>query len=145
MKIKNIEDTFKDLSNPGPLEIELGKKGDKKTLELDVDITDIHPLMTLGQGGELDEEDLEKLTETLKHIFRKSYLPYYNPETREMQKDLTEEQQEEVDKVNEYIESLILKNYFQIFTAITKELGWQDQNEIEEMMERGQKKGFQRS
>lgn len=145
MRTKEIKDEFGDLAKPGPLEVELGKEGNKKTLELDIDIKDIHPLMTLGQGGEMSEDDLEELTDTLRHILKKSYLPYYNPETKEIQKELTEEQQAEVDEINQYIESLILKNYFDLFTAITTSLGWQEQSEIEDMMERGQKKGFQQS
>lgn len=118
--IHDIKDGFGDLTTDKPVEVDI----DGKTLELDMRVDDLHPVMTLGEMENPSEGEIEKLTETLKHVLYRSYLPYWDEGLDQEMDGLSEEQQSENDEAKQYIENLLLRHYLDIFVGIMEDLGW---------------------
>lgn len=119
----SLRNKFSDIALDEPLKIEI----EDRELELDVYAGDVSTFMLIGQQeGDVEQEHLDELEETLRNILQRTYLPYYNkPGDREMQ-DLTQEQEEEQQDEKKAIEGLLTRYYTQLFTGITEELGWHD-------------------
>lgn len=118
-----LKDLFGDLQLDKPVEIEV----QGRELELDMRVDDMHNLMVLGQKQEVDEEDMSLLTDALRNIFYRTYLPYYDRANDREMSNLDDEKEQENEEAKEFIENIILKNYLTIFMQITEELGWQDE------------------
>lgn len=118
-----LKDLFGDLQLDKPVEIEV----QGRELELDMRLDDMHNLMVLGQKQEVDEEDMSLLTDALRNMFYRTYLPYYDRANDREMSNLDDEKQQENEEAKNFIENIILKNYLNIFMQITEELGWQDE------------------
>lgn len=118
-----IQDLFGDLALDKPITVEV----EGKELELDMRVDDLHALMAMGQSEEVDEEEMEKLTDTLRNILYRSYLPHYDKVRDQVPDSIDAEQEAENKEAKEYIEGVILRNYLDLFVGISSELGWQDE------------------
>jgi hypothetical protein len=120
-----LNNKFSDLAYDEPIKIEI----EGEELELDVNVDDIVPLMSMGgQGGDGDvtEDDVEKLTETFRTVLYRTYLPYYDPVRDQEPDDLADNAQEENDEVKEQIEGLLVRKLPMLINELVKELGWSE-------------------
>lgn len=120
-----LEDKFGAMGLNGPLEIEI----EGEPLELDVDIEDVTPLMSMGggQGGaDISEEDVEKLTDTFRTILYRSYLPYWDEVRSQEPNNLNDARQQENDEAKEYLDGLLVRKLPVLINKVVEELGWAD-------------------
>ncbi len=130
--MSQIKDLFGDLAGK---KIEIEVEG--KTLELEMYTDDLHPLMTMNPGGAMTEEQAKKMTDTVRKIIYRSYMPHWNEEEAKEPEDLTPDQKEENEEAREIIENLLLRNFTKIFTEIAKELNWADEGDINQTLKKG--------
>jgi len=122
-----IEDKFAGMAFDEPIKIEL----EGETLELDMRVEDIVPLMSMGSSqGDIGEDDVQKLTETFRTILHRSYLPYYDG-VRDMEpNNLSEQRQEENEQAKQFINGLLVRKLPVLINKIVTELGWNDGEEL---------------
>lgn len=118
-----INDLFGDLALDKPIEVDI----EGKSLELDMRADDLHPLMVVGQSDNVDEADIEKLTDTIRRILYRTYMPNYDSVRDQVPESISKDQQKENEQAKKYIEGLLLKHYLDLFVGISSELGWQDE------------------
>lgn len=128
-----IKDVFGDLALNEPVKVEL----EGRELELDIRAPDLHPLMMMGEG-QVSENNMEQMTDTLRGILRRSFLPHYDGSGDKVPQNLTEAQQEENDEADQWIEGLLVRYYFPLFLEIAKGLNWQDEADIEQQIQQAQ-------
>lgn len=125
--MSSIKDLFGDLSLDKPVTIEL----DGRELELEMRVEDLHSLMVMGQSERVEEDEVQMLTDTLRTILYRTYMPHYDKVRDQFPEDLSKEQQKENEEVKQYVEGLLLKYYIQMFISISEELGWQDEGAMQ--------------
>lgn len=119
-----LEDKFAGMALNEPIKIDI----EGEELELDVRIEDVVPLMSMGgNNGEIDEQDVQKLTETFRDILFRSYLPYYDKVRGQEPDNLSDARQEENDDVKEFINGLLVRKLPVLINKIVDELGWADE------------------
>lgn len=126
MQVDEINDQFGDLANDKPVQVEVGPEDNTKTLELDMRVDDLHPLMVMGESQEVGEEHAQRLTDVLRTVLYRSYLPHWDDARDEEPRDLTDAQQQENEDAKRTLENVLLKYLPDIFVGISEDLGWQD-------------------
>jgi len=118
-----LEDKFAGMAFDEPIKIEL----EGETLELDMRVEDIVPLMSMsGNQDSISEEDVQKLTDTFRQILHRSYLPYYDGVRDQEPNNLSDNRQEENDKAKKFIDGLLVRKLPVLISKIVAELGWDD-------------------
>lgn len=120
--MEQFDDLFGDLALDKPIEVEI----EDKTLELEMRVEDLHSLMVLGQAEDPDEDDIERLTSTLRAILYRTYHPYYDETREQVPDELSKEKQREAEEAEKRLEQLLLKYYMDLFLGISEALGWQE-------------------
>lgn len=126
-KIDDLKTGFDDLANDKHVEVEV----DGRSLELDVTVDDLHPIMSMGNMQEPSEDDVERLTDTLRTVLYRSYLPYWDEARDQEMSNLSDDQQSENEEAKDLVESLLLNHYLDIFVGIMEELGWADEADVD--------------
>ncbi len=127
-----IKDLFGNLKDQN-IEIEV----EGKTLELEMYTEDLHSLMTMNPQGNVDEEQAKNITDGLRGILYRSYLPHWNEAADCEPTDLTPDQEDENEEAKEIIEKLLLRNFTDIFTQIAKELNWAEEEDFNQTLKKG--------
>jgi len=119
-----IEDKFAGMAMDEPIKVEI----EGETLELDVRVEDIVPLMSMGtQEGDVDEEDVQKLTETFRTILYRSYLPYWDDVRGQEPNNLSDTRQQENESAKKFINGLLVRKLPVLINEIVEELGWAEE------------------
>lgn len=119
-----IEDKFAGMAMDEPIKVEI----EGETLELDMRVEDVVPLMSMGADqGDITEEDVSKLTETFRTILYRSYLPHWDDVRSREPQNLSEVRQEENDKARKFLDGLLLRKLPMLINKIVEELGWADE------------------
>jgi len=119
-----LEDKFAGMAMDEPIQVEI----EGETLELDVRVEDIVPLMSMGtKQGDIGEEDVEQLTDTFRTILYRSYLPYWDDVRGQEPDNLSDQRQEENDKAKNFINGLLVRKLPILINKIVDELGWADE------------------
>lgn len=120
-----LEDKFADMAFDKPIQIEL----EGETLDLDMRVEDIVPLMSMGasEEGDVGEEEVEVLTDTFRRILYRSYLPYWDDVRGQEPDSLSDARQEENDKAKKVIDGLLVRKLPVLINKIVEELGWADE------------------
>ncbi len=124
-KRESLSKKFGDMGVEDALKVDI----DGKTLELDVYASDVTTFMLMGQNeGEMTEEHMQKLEDTIRRILYRSYLPYYDIANDRLVKDenLPAAKAEEQEEEKQFIENLLTRYFVDLFTGITEALGWHD-------------------
>lgn len=134
----SLRDEFADLGVDEPLKVDI----EGRQLELEVFANDINTFMLIGQKehNRIEEEDLERLEDTLRRILQRSYLPYYNLAGDKEMSNLSKDKQNEQDEEKKFIENLLARYYIDIFRGVMEELGLADEEIDDEKMEEIKKK-----
>lgn len=124
-----LEDKFAGMAFDEPIKIEI----EGEELELDVRVEDIVPLMSMGnQEGDVDEEDVETLTETFRDILYRSYLPYYDEVRGQEPQNMSDARKEENEEVKQFINGLLVRKLPQLINKIVSELGWDEGVDVDQ-------------
>lgn len=119
-----LEDKFAGMAMNEPIKIEV----EGETLELDMRVEDVVPLMSMGANqDEIGEEDVQTLTETFRTILYRSYLPYWDDVRGQEPNDLAEARQEENDDAKAFLDGLLVRKLPVLINKIVDELGWADE------------------
>lgn len=134
----SLRDEFADLGVDEPLKVDI----EGRQLELEVFANDINTFMLIGQKehNRIEEEDLERLEDTLRRILQRSYLPYYNLAGDKEMSNLSKDKQNEQDEEKKFIENLLARYYIDIFRGVMEELGLADEEIDDEKMQEIKKK-----
>jgi len=118
-----LDSKFGDLALNEPIKIEI----EGETLELDLGVDDMVPLMSMGSSsGDIGEGEVEKLTETFRKILYRSYLPYWDQARDKEPANLSDNRQEENDEMKEYVDGLLVRKLPILINKVVKSLGWAD-------------------
>jgi len=118
-----LDSKFGDLALNEPIKIEI----EGETLELDLGVDDMVPLMSMGSSsGDIGEGEVEKLTETFRKILYRSYLPYWDKARDKEPANLSDNRQEENDEMKEYVDGLLVRKLPILINKVVKRLGWAD-------------------
>jgi len=124
-----LEDKFAGMAFNEPIKIEI----EGEELELDVRVEDIVPLMSMGnQEGNVDEEDVQVLTETFRDILYRSYLPYYDDVRGQEPQNMSDKRKEENEEVKQFINGLLVRKLPQLINEIVSELGWDEGVDVDQ-------------
>jgi hypothetical protein len=126
-----LEDKFAGMAMDEPIKIEI----EGEELELDVRVEDIVPLMSMGGQGEdadIDEDDVQKLTDTFEKILYRSYLPYYDAVRGQEPQNLNDSQQAENEEAKKFINGLLVRKLPQLINKMVKELGWDEGVDVDQ-------------
>lgn len=124
-----IEDKFAGMAMDEPIKVQI----EDETLELDVRVEDIVPLMSMGtQEGDIGEEEVQKLTDTFRKILYRSYLPYWDEVRQQEPDNLSDKRQEENDKAKQFINGLLVRKLPVLINKIVEELGWDEGVDVDE-------------
>lgn len=129
MRVGEINDQFGDLADDKPVRVDIGPEDNTKTLELDMRVDDLHPLMVMGESDEVGEEQAEKLTDVIRTVLYRSYLPHWDDARDEEPDNMTDAQQDENEEAKKTLENILLKYLPDIFVGISEDLGWQDEQD----------------
>lgn len=118
-----LEEKFAGMGLNEPLKIEI----EGKEVELEVGTDDIIPLMSMGTSqGDIEEEDVQKLTEVFRTVLYRTYLPYWDDVRGQEPDSLTEKREKENEEVKEYIDGLLVRKLPVLVEKIIGALGWND-------------------
>jgi hypothetical protein len=118
-----LDSKFGDLALNEPIKIEI----EGETLELDLGVDDMVPLMSMGSSsGDIGEGEVEKLTETFRKILYRSYLPYWDKARDKEPANLSDNRQEENEEVKEYVDGLLVRKLPILINKVVSSLGWAD-------------------
>ncbi len=130
-KIDQLKHEFKDLASKDAYSVTLD---DGKTLELDVRVPDLSPFLVASEQGEMSEELFNRITESLRKILQRSYLPHYDYE-----KDLPKESDEN-EEANKLIEKLLLTYIDELMVKVMQVAGLIEEDvDVDELREEGAK------
>jgi len=120
-----LEEKFAGMAMDEPIQVEI----DEETLELDVRVEDIVPLMSMGgqEGEDISEEDVQKLTDTFERILYRSYLPYWDDVRGQEPQNLSDARQDENKQAKKFINGLLVRKLPQLINKVVEELGWADE------------------
>jgi hypothetical protein len=123
-----LQDKFGDMAYNEPIKIEVAGE----ELKLDMGVDDIVPLMSMGGSqGDIAEEDIDQLVETVETALYREYLPYYDEVRDKEPENLAENRQEENNEVKEFIDGLLANELPNIINEMVQSLGWADESEID--------------
>lgn len=120
-----IKGAFDELAEESNFTVEI----EGKELGLDLRIEDLHPLITMASKEEPGEEDLDKLSESLRTALQRTYVPYWNHNRQEPKRDLSGAKQKENEDAVEKVEAILRNHYVDLVQGIVANLGWEDQAE----------------
>lgn len=124
-----LEDKFAGMAFNEPVKIDI----EGETLELDMRVEDIVPLMSMGSDqGDIGEEEVQKLTDTFRTILYRSYLPYWDEVRGQEPNNLSDNRQEENEEVKQFINGLLVRKLPVLINKIVEELGWDDGVDVEQ-------------
>jgi len=130
-----LEDKFAGMAMDEPIKIEI----EDETLELDVRVEDIVPLMSMGTNqDEIGEEDVEKLTETFRRILYRSYLPYWDDVRGHEPKNLSDARKKENKEVKDFVNGLLVRKLPILINKIVEQLGWAEEGVAEQDFPKGE-------
>lgn len=119
-----IQEKFAGMAMDEPIKVEI----EEETLELDMRVEDVVPLMSMGADqGDISEEDVNKLTETFRRILYRSYLPYWDDVRGQEPQNLSDAREEENDEARAFLDGLLLRKLPVLINKIVEELGWADE------------------
>jgi len=117
-----LENLFEAVSGKKRVEIEI----DDKTVELDLHVDDLSPILTMSEDQEPDEDDMKKVIDAFRRGLKRRYMPYYDKVRDQEFENLNEEQEEENQDAREMIESILRDNMPTFFKKVPEALGWVD-------------------
>jgi len=124
-----IEDKFAGMAMNEPIKVEI----EGEELELDVCVEDIVPLMSMGTSeGDVDEEDVQMLTDTFQRILYRSYLPFWDDVRSQEPNNLSDTRQEENDEAKAFLDGLLVRKLPVLINKVVEELGWADEDGVAE-------------
>jgi len=119
-----IEDKFAGMAMNEPIKVEI----EGEELELDVCVEDIVPLMSMGTSeGDVDEEDVQMLTDTFQRILYRSYLPFWDDVRSQEPNNLSDTRQEENDEAKAFLDGLLVRKLPVLINKVVEELGWAEE------------------
>jgi len=119
-----LEDKFAGMAMNEPIKVEI----EGETLELDMRVEDIIPLMSMGTNeGDIGEEGVERLTETFRTILYRSYLPYWDDVRGQEPDNLSDAREEENEEAKAFLDGLLLRKLPVLINKIVDELGWSEE------------------
>jgi hypothetical protein len=135
---KEVKDLFGDLLGK-PFKVTVGGK----TLDLSIRMEDIHSFMTLESSEDkgLSKEDALQITETLRQILYRSYIPYWTPETDMPLTNLSDMEKQENEDTKNMLEAFLIRNFIQLFIEVGIALGWGERSALEKQAEKMSKNG----
>jgi hypothetical protein len=123
-----LQDKFGDMAYDEPVKITV--KGEE--LELDMGVDDIVPLMSMGGSeGDIAEEDIDQLVETLRTALYRQYLPYYDQVRDKEPDNLADNRKEENQEVKEFIDGLLRNELPTVINELVKSLGFADEEDLD--------------
>jgi hypothetical protein len=123
-----LQDKFGDMAYNEPIKIEVAGE----ELRLDMGVDDIVPLMSMGGNqGNVAEEDIDQLVDTIETALYRQYLPYYDEVRDKEPENLAENRQEENREVKEFIDGLLANELPTIINEMVLALGYAEESEIE--------------
>jgi len=123
-----LQDKFGDMAYDEPVKITV--KGEE--LELDMGVDDIVPLMSMGgYEGDIAEEDIDQLVETLRTALYRQYLPYYDQVRDKEPDNLADNRKEENQEVKEFIDGLLRNELPTVINELVKSLGFADEEDLD--------------
>jgi hypothetical protein len=123
-----LQDKFGDMAYDEPVKITV--KGEE--LELDMGVDDIVPLMSMGGSeGDIAEEDIDQLVETLRTALYRQYLPYYDQVRDKEPENLADNRKEENQEVKEFIDGLLRNELPTVINELVKSLGFADEEDLD--------------
>lgn len=125
-----LENLFEAVSGKKRVEIDI----DDKTVELDLHVDDLSPILTMSEDQEPDEEDMKKVIDAFRRGLKRRYMPYYDKVRDQEFENLDEDQEAENQDAREMIESILRDNMPTFFKKVPEALGWVD--DIEAAMDR---------
>jgi len=110
--------------------VKITVKGEE--LELDMGVDDIVPLMSMGGSeGDIAEEDIDQLVETLRTALYRQYLPYYDQVRDKEPDNLADNRKEENQEVKEFIDGLLRNELPTVINELVKSLGFADEEDLD--------------
>jgi len=124
-----LEDKFAGMAFNEPVKIDI----EGETLELDMRVEDIVPLMSMGSDqGDIGEEEVQKLTDTFRKILYRSYLPYWDEVRGQEPDNLSDNRKEENEEVKQFVNGMLVRKLPVLINKIVEELGWDDGVDVEQ-------------
>lgn len=122
-----LQDKFGDMAYNEPIKIEVAGE----ELRLDMGVDDIVPLMSMGGSqGDVAEEDIDQLVDTIETALYREYLPYYDEVRDKEPENLAENRQEENEEVKEFIDGLLANELPTIINEMVVALGYADEADV---------------
>jgi len=110
--------------------VKITVKGEE--LELDMGVDDIVPLMSMGGSeGDIAEEDIDQLVETLRTALYRQYLPYYDQVRDKEPDNLADNRKEENQEVKEFIDGLLRNELPTVINELVQSLGFADEEDLD--------------
>ena len=110
--------------------VKITVKGEE--LELDMGVDDIVPLMSMGGSeGDIAEEDIDQLVETLRTALYRQYLPYYDQVRDKEPENLADNRKEENQEVKEFIDGLLRNELPTVINELVQSLGFADEEDLD--------------
>jgi len=110
--------------------VKITVKGEE--LELDMGVDDIVPLMSMGGSeGDIAEEDIDQLVETLRTALYRQYLPYYDQVRDKEPDNLADNRKEENQEVKQFIDGLLRNELPTVINELVKSLGFADEEDLD--------------
>jgi len=123
-----LQDKFGDMAYDEPVKITV--KGEE--LELDMGVDDIVPLMSMGGSeGDIAEEDIDQLVETLRTALYRQYLPYYDQVRDKEPENLADNRKEENQEVKQFIDGLLRNELPTVINELVQSLGFADEEDLD--------------
>jgi len=124
-----LEDKFAGMAMNEPIKVEI----EGETLELDMRVEDIVPLMSMGTNEEdISEEDVQMLTDTFRKILYRSYLPYWDDVRGQEPNNLSDARQDENDEAKSFLDGLLVRKLPVLINKVVDELGWAEEGVAEQ-------------
>lgn len=119
-----LEDKFAGMAMNEPIKVEI----EGETLELDMRVEDIVPLMSMGTSqDDIGEEDVQQLTETFRTILYRSYLPYWDDIRGKEPDNLSDAREKENEEAKAFLDGLLVRKLPVLINKIVDELGWAEE------------------
>lgn len=122
MSNQELENLFEALSGNKRVEVDI----DGRTLELDLKVDDLSPILTMSENEEPGDEKVQELVDSFRRGLKRRYHPYYDKVRDQPFENLDDEQESEAEDANEMIESILRDNMPEFFKKVPEALGWVD-------------------
>lgn len=121
--VDEIKTEYDDLTGKEEFSVEI----DGERYKLELDVNDLHPLVAMGGNDTPDSEDLDNISEALRHVLYRTYLPHWDHIEDKEPGDLTEAQRRENEKAKKKVDAFLRDEYMDLVRGIIEELGWGDE------------------